>query len=548
MKWQDGSKASLVLVAVIAALAISPGPAVADFIFGGPVNVGSVVNSGSDDWSPSISSDGLSLYFTSKRPGGSGDYDLWVITRATISDSWGPPVNLGATVNSASADLLPSISFDGLSLYFSSNRSGGYGIWVTTRPSVDAPWGRPVNLGPPVNSTGYDLCTSISADGLSLFFVRMKFTWHEGIYVSTRATKDSPWGPPVELGLSVNSGDCEADPYISVDGLALFFSRWPLMPPGDIWMARRTSTSDDWGTPVKLGPSINTTASERCPSVSPDGSILYLCSDRAGGVGSYDLYQAPIIPIVDFNGDGTADIKDLLVLIEHWGQNDPLCDIGPMPWGDGKVDEKDLEVLMRYWGQEAYNPALIAHWKLDEASGTVAADSVGTNNGTLFGLPTWQPTGGKVGGALQFDGGVRFVTTQFVCDPSAGPFSVILWVKGGKPGQVVLSQAGASNWLMAAAPNGALTTQIPASGRAMPALTSSAVITDGAWHRIGLVWDGAKRVLYVDGTEVARDTLGATLAGSAGGLYIGAGSTLASGTFWSGLIDEVRIYNRAVQP
>jgi len=55
------------------------------------------------------------------------------------------------------------------------------------------------------------------------------------------------------------------------------------------------------------------------------------------------------------------------------------------------------------------------------------------------------------------------------------------------------------------------------------------------------------RILYVDGAEAAQDTQ-ATLIGSGGGLYIGAGSTLAPGTFWSGLIDDVRIYNRAVKP
>jgi hypothetical protein len=86
------------------------------------------------------------------------------------------------------------------------------------------------------------------------------------------------------------------------------------------------------------------------PSISADGRTLY--SDRPGGHGGFDIWQAPIIPIVDFNGDGKVDSKDLLILIEHWGTSDTLCDIGPAPWGDGKVDEKDLEVLMCYWGQE----------------------------------------------------------------------------------------------------------------------------------------------------------------------------------------------------
>jgi hypothetical protein len=138
--------------------------------------------------------------------------------------------------------------------------------------------------------------------------------------------------------------------------------------------------------------------------------------------------------------------------------------------------------------------------------------------------------------------------TKSVRDPSAGPFSVFAWVKGGAPGQVILSQANGTNWLMADKAGGALTTQLSSIVRSPGnPLTSQAVITDDAWHRIGFVWDGTNRTLYVDGLEVAQDAQ-TTLAGSTGGLYIGGASNLAPGTFWSGLIDDVRIYDRAVKP
>jgi len=67
------------------------------------------------------------------------------------------------------------------------------------------------------------------------------------------------------------------------------------------------------------------------------------------------------------------------------------------------------------------------------------------------------------------------------------------------------------------------------------------------WHRVGLTWDGSTRILYVDDVQVAKDTQ-AGLVGSQGGLYIGAGKVLESGSFFSGLIDDVRIYDRAVTP
>ena len=90
-------------------------------------------------------------------------------------------------------------------------------------------------------------------------------------------------------------------------------------------------------------------------------------------------------------------------------------------------------------------------------------------------------------------------------------------------------------------------TELQSGGRSSKALYSNVIIADGAWHRVGFTWDGSNRVLYVDGVEVAADTQ-TTLAGSNGKMVLGAGSTLASGSFWSGLIDDVRIYNRVVKP
>jgi sialidase-1 len=188
---------------------------------------------------------------------------------------------------------------------------------------------------------------------------------------------------------------------------------------------------------------------------------------------------------------------------------------------------------------------LIAHWKLDETAGGTAYDSAGKNHAVVVGNAGWQPEGGKVGGALQLSGVANFAMTGFVLNPANPPFSVFAWVKGGAPGQVVLSQQAGANWLKAATPKGELMTELK-GGRAGP-LTSSGVITDDAWHRVGFVWDGANRLLYADGVEVARGPQSA-LPSSTGGLHIGADSKLTAGSFWSGLIDDIRIYNRVVKP
>ena len=536
-----------VLVVSVSVIGLLGSSVKADFTFGTPTNLGPTVNSSGAQEGPSISADGLSLYFQSSRAGGFGSWDIWVSTRPTTDAEWGPPENLGPSVNTPSFEGSPCISPDDLSLYFSSNHPGGFGgfdLWVTTRATKADAWGIPVSLSG-INGPSDDFDASISSDGLELYFVsnRAGGSGDYDLWVTNRATLSDLWGPPVNLGPIVNSSSRDNWPSISPDGLLLFFDS---MRPGgygleDVYMTRRATRNDPWGKAVNLGPPVNTSADHGTSNISADGRTLYFTSNRGG---RYDLWQAPIIPILDFNGDEIVDIKDLVILIEHWGTSDTLCDIGPMPWGDGKVDEKDLEVLMRYWGQEI---GLLACWKLDEAEGGIAADSAGTNDGMVVGNPTWQPAGGELAGALQFDGVGSYVKTPFVCDPSQGTFSVFAWVKGGGPGQVILSQADGANWLMAGASDGALMTELKYPSRKVKPLASQAVITDGNWHRVGFVWDGSDRILYVDGIEVAKDAQTA-LTPSAGGLYIGAGASLAPGSFWSGLIDDVRIYDPAVKP
>src|SRR5215470_2532462 len=100
-----------------------------------------VVNSAADDSHPTISKDGLSLFFASNRPGGSGDYDLWVTQRDSLDDCWKPPTNLGPVVNSSAEDFTPNLTTDGHWLFFESRRTtdscnnmGMEGqLWVTHR-------------------------------------------------------------------------------------------------------------------------------------------------------------------------------------------------------------------------------------------------------------------------------------------------------------------------------------------------------------------------------------------------------------------------------
>ena len=254
-----------------------------------------------------------------------------------------------------------------------------------------------------------------------------------------------------------------------------------------------------------------------------------------------------VIPIVDFNGDGFVDSADMCIMVDHWHTDNALYDIAQAPFGDGIVDIQDLIVLAEYLFEDVNDPTLIAHWALDEIAGIFAQDSAGDNDAYFIGDPLWQPSGGQVDGALQLDGVDDCAITGSISNPTEWPFSVFIWVKGGAPGQAVLSQMGDANWLCTDSLEGNLMTELKGTGRGAAALLSQTVITDGNWHRIGFVWDGSHRTLYVDDIVVAEDAQ-TNLLGSENGLYIGAGKAMEPGSFWSGLIDDVRIYNRAVKP
>jgi hypothetical protein len=303
--------------------------------------------------------------------------------------------------------------------------------------------------------------------------------------------------------------------------------------------------TDSWTTEIDMP-----TSRWGLSSSAVNGKIYAIGGRTAQGsifstVEEYDTGFTTTQP--DFNGDGIVDINDLLILIESWGRDDSLFDIAPLPFGDSIVDALDLELLMSYWKKPIDDPTLIAHWALDETDGAVAYDSARVNDAFVIGEPVWLPEGGKVGGSLAFDGIDDRILAQCGLNPTNGAFSVFAWIKGGRPGQVVISQLDGANWLCLDPSWGCLMTELHSSGRGGCPLQSEIVVTDGTWHRIGFVWNGAYRTLYVDDILVAEDTQKG-LENSINDLNIGCGNNNAVGTFWSGLIDDVRIYNRAVTP
>ncbi len=213
---------------------------------------------------------------------------------------WSVPVNLGSTVNSAGAETQVAITHSGLSLYFASDRAGGYGnsdIWVSHRLSVDAPWEEPRNLGPSINGKGAEFAPSFSPDDHWMFFPsggRSDSFGSLDIYMTYRedVTDDFGWQPAENLGLSVNSAKNDADPFYFVDpksGEATLYFVSNRFGTFDIFQSTRSK--DGSFLPAVLNRELSTAAySDRRMTIRRDGLELIFTSDRPGGVGGLDLW------------------------------------------------------------------------------------------------------------------------------------------------------------------------------------------------------------------------------------------------------------------
>jgi phosphohistidine phosphatase SixA/Tol biopolymer transport system component len=375
-------KKTISLILVIA-LGLTPKVAMADFTFGEPTNLGLTANSENRDFGPTCSADGLSLYFDSNRPGGFGDKDIWVTTRPTTENLWGEPVNVGSIVNSSYSDSSPCITADGLSLFFDSDHPDGFGehdIWVSMRVTINDPWGEPVNFGRSINTWYNETDVCISAYGTELYFSSNRPGGSGGadLWVARRSTAEDGWSAPVNLGPYFNTSFDDGGPCISADGLCLFFQFYGAADDFDMWMSKRPNKEHPWCVPVNLGLAVNSSARDLQPEISSGGSTLYFTSDRPGGSGLHDLWQSSIEPVVDLNADGIVDAADMCIIVDHWGTDNSLCDIGPAPLGDGIVDVEDLVVLAEHLFEEVPEQpqvttvVIVRH--AERANGTLTAE------------------------------------------------------------------------------------------------------------------------------------------------------------------------------
>ncbi|MFQ5800074.1 MAG: MBL fold metallo-hydrolase, partial [Bacteroidota bacterium] len=343
------------------------------------------------------------------------------------------------------------------------------------------------------------------------------------IYVDPRRLSESPHDAALVLVTHTHGDHYQPSDIAKVSGPETMF-----IAPADVVARQGTGQVILPGQTIQLDdvsvtavPAYNTNKPNHPKSNNWVGYIIEIASKRIYVAGDTDLIEemktlghidVAILPAggtytmnAEEAAEATRYIKPQLAIPYHWGDI-----VGSRSDAERFAEMADCNVKIMSVGEVISSEdwqkdfSLIAHWKLDETEGTIAHDSAGDKDGTLKGEPVWQPTGGKVNGALQFDGVDDYVSTPFISNPANGKFSVFAWIKGDTPGQVVISQIDGANWLLADPAEGKLMTSLsPPAGRFVPPpLVSEFVITDGDWHRIGFVWDGSYRTLYVDGAEV----------------------------------------------
>jgi hypothetical protein len=275
------------------------------YCYGPVVHLNASINTPGFEGKPALSADGLELYFVSDRPGalgGPGDQDIYLSRRRSVTDDWGPAERVPPPISSPFFDITPTISLDGLALYFGSNRPGPFSpplpdLWVSRRASVRDPWGTAVNLGPGINTLFFEGSISVSPDERTVFFAVLGPGSPFDIYVSNRKSTDEPFGPRVKLGPPINGEGHDYGPALTPSGHVMFFTSGTDNPfdPGavnNLYVSERRSDRAPWGPRIDLDTVNCPGCFSGLPTIRADGTELCWMGDRGDSYGDKDIYCA----------------------------------------------------------------------------------------------------------------------------------------------------------------------------------------------------------------------------------------------------------------
>ncbi|MES2734433.1 MAG: OmpA family protein [Bacteroidota bacterium] len=267
-------------------------------------NLGDAINTPEADYGPIVNRDETLLIFTSRRPGGTGignvDKDLEFFEDIYVAEfkdgKWQPAQNIGTNINTENHDASINLSADGKQLFIYRDDNGTGDIFVCEKRK-DGTWSAPDVLNENINSPYNESSVSISPDGSTLFFSSDKPGGKGGIdiYVSELDSRGR-WGIAKNMGSPINTKYDEEGSFIDYDGKTLYFSSRGHEGTGgyDIFMTEFDSTSQKWKEPLNIGYPINTPDDDIYFSKSGASKFGYYASVKDGGLGDKDIYKVSI--------------------------------------------------------------------------------------------------------------------------------------------------------------------------------------------------------------------------------------------------------------
>ncbi|MDI1234863.1 MAG: OmpA family protein [bacterium] len=269
-----------------------------------PQNMGPSINTMESEYFPGMTLDNKNFYFT-RRKEENGDHvqeDFYVSTALTDS-TWSVAVPMPYPVNTRENEGTISITADGKFIFYTAcDRKNEMGLPMG-QGSCDlyfsiyneGKWSKPVNLGVPINSNAWESQPSISSDGLSIYFSSRRQGGYGGADIYVSKFKDGRFDLPMNLGPTVNTAGDEQAPFIHYDDNTLYFSSNGLLGLGnmDVFMAKK-GPDGKFQKPVNIGYPINTGGEELGLIVDRKGQYGYITTDKPGGMGGWDIYKFPL--------------------------------------------------------------------------------------------------------------------------------------------------------------------------------------------------------------------------------------------------------------
>lgn len=264
-------------------------------------NLGDKINTPYADYSPFISFDESFLIYNSRQEGdgvkqANGGYSSDVYLSEVYLGDWQQATNVGEVINTKAGDeQIMGVSADGLTLIFNYNQSGGEGLGdIFVGPKFENQILKPYKVNENINSKSFENSATISPDGRTLYFSSDRPGGYGGfdLYRSL-ILPNGEWSEALNLGPDVNSAYDEDFPFLSMDGSTLYFASKGHNTMGgyDVFKCNFNEETNTWNVPVNMGFPINNAYDNNGICMSGKGRYGYISAIRPEGKGDLDIYR-----------------------------------------------------------------------------------------------------------------------------------------------------------------------------------------------------------------------------------------------------------------